>query len=85
MPDGSAIASWIEFAQQRAQLRVRRVTPSGARSRAITVSNVAGGRASGYPRLAGSGKDVVLAWTEAGDGRSQVQTAAIRAPLDALR
>jgi hypothetical protein len=85
MSDGSAIASWIEFAQQRAQLRVRRVTSSGARSRALTVSNVAGSRASGYPRLAGSGKDVVLAWTETGGGRSQVQTAAIRAPLDALR
>ena len=94
MPDGSAIASWIEFVQgakvpgdnePRAQLRVRRVTSSGARSPAATVSSVAGSRASGYPRLAGFGKDVVLAWTETGDGRSQVQTATIRGVLDALR
>ena len=85
MPDGSAIASWIEFAQQRAQLRVRRVTPAGARSKAVTVSGVAGSRASGYPRLTRSGQDVVLAWTETGDGRSQVQTATIRRVVDVLR
>jgi hypothetical protein len=85
MTDGTAIASWIEFAAQRAQLRVRRVGPTGTRSQAVTVSTIAGSRASGYPRLAGSGKDVVLAWTETGDGRSQVQTATIRGVLDALR
>lgn len=85
MADGSAIASWIEFADQRAQLRVRRVGPSGLRSTAITVSSIAGSRASGYPRLAGSGRDVVLAWTETAAGRSQVQTATIRGVVDALR
>ena len=94
MPDGSAIASWIEFVQgtasagqnaQRAQLRVRRVQRSGARSAPLTVSDIAGSRASGYPRLAASGNDIVLAWTEASGGRSQVQTATIRSALDALR
>ena len=85
MPDGSAVASWIEFAEQRAQLRVRRVQRSGVRSPPVTVSNVAGSRASGYPRLAAAGKDVVLAWTETGEGRSQVQTATIRGAVEALR
>lgn len=98
MADGSAIASWIEFVRgtesagenaQRAQLRVRRVQRSGARSAPITVGDIAGSRASGYPRLAASGTDIVLAWTEAptaeADGRSQVQTATIRSAVDALR
>jgi hypothetical protein len=85
MPDGSAVASWIEFAEQRAQLRVRRVLRSGARSAPVTVSNVAGSRASGFPRVAAAGNDLVLAWTETAEGRSQVQTATIRRAVEVLR
>ena len=78
MPDGSAVASWIEFANQRAQFRVRRVEPSGARSQSVTVSSLAGTRASGYPRIARYGDELVLAWTENIGGRPQVQTAVAR-------
>lgn len=77
-PDGDAVASWIEFADQRSQFMVRRVQPSGAKSRAVTVSALAGGRASGYPRIARHGDELVFAWTESVDGRSQVQTAVAR-------
>jgi hypothetical protein len=77
-PDGGAVASWIEFADQRSQFRVRRVLPSGAKSPAVTVSALAGGRASGYPRIARHGDELVFAWTESIDGRSQVQTAVMR-------
>ena len=79
-PDGSAIASWIEFAQQRAQFRVRRVEPSGARSPSATVSSLAGTRASGYPRLGLSGDELVFAWTENAQGASRVQTAVAGVP-----
>jgi hypothetical protein len=82
-PDGSAIASWIEFAQQRAQFRVRRVEPSGARSPSATVSSLAGTRASGYPRIGLSGDELVLAWTENAQGTSRVQTAVARLPAHA--
>ena len=75
MPDGSAVASWIEFADQRAQLRIRSVGPSGARGPAQTVAGVGGGRASGYPRLVRRGDELLLAWTETSDGRSIVRTA----------
>jgi hypothetical protein len=76
LADGSAAASWIEFADERAQFRFRRVEPSGVKSPATTVSAVAGGRASGYPRIARYGNELVFAWTETADGRSQVRTAA---------
>jgi hypothetical protein len=76
--DGAAIASWIEFADQRSQFRVRRIERSGTRSPAVTVSSLASGRASGYPRLALSGSDVVFAWTESTSGSARVQTAAAR-------
>jgi type II secretory pathway component PulM len=75
MPDGSAMASWIELADQRSQLRVRRVEASGAKSPAVTVSGLASGRASGYPRIGLSGGQVVFAWTESENGRTHVRTA----------
>jgi hypothetical protein len=78
MPDGSAVASWIEFADRRAQFRVRRVDPSGARSESVTVSGLAGTRASGYPRIARQGDELVFAWTDSADDRLQVRTAIAR-------
>ena len=83
MPDGSAVASWIEFADERAQFRVRRIERSGARGAAMTVSPIAGSRASGYPRLAANGDEIVFAWTESADGGTQVRTAVTRAALTA--
>ena len=84
MPDGSAVASWIEFADERAQFRARRVDRSGGRSAAITVSSLAGGRASGYPRMAAHtahtapGDEVVFAWTESANGATRLRTALAR-------
>lgn len=80
LPDGSAVASWIEFAGGRSELRARRIHPSGAVSPPVTVAGLAGGRASGYPRLALDGEQIVLAWTEVEGERSRVRTAAALAP-----
>ena len=78
MPDGSAVASWIESAGGRAQFVASRVEPSGARSAPVTVSGVAGTRASGFPRVAWHADELVFAWIEAAEGRSSVQTAVAR-------
>jgi hypothetical protein len=83
--DGGAVASWIEFANQRSQFMVRRVQPSGAKSSAVAVSTLAGGRASGYPRIALHGNELVFAWTESTSGRSQVQTAVAQSPVETKR
>jgi len=82
VPDGSAaIATWIEFADQRSQFRVRRIERNGARSAPITVAGLAAGRASGYPRMALAGQELVFAWTESGTGGAmQVKTATARVP-----
>ena len=81
LPDGAALVTWIEFADQRAQFRVRRIDRSGTRSAPVTVAGIAGSRASGYPRVAIAGRDVVFAWTESLDGGGlQVRTAAARIP-----
>lgn len=78
LADGSAVVTWIEFAEQRAQIRARRVLPSGAKSAAMTVASIAGSRASGYPRVALHGDELVFAWTESRDGSLRVQTAVAR-------
>jgi len=72
--DGSAVASWIEVANQRSQLQIRRIDSSGARGPAQTVTAGAA-RTSGFPRLARHGDEVLVAWTETSDGRSTIRTA----------
>jgi hypothetical protein len=81
LPDGAALATWIEFADQRAQFRARRIDRNGTRSAPVTIAGIAGSRASGYPRAAIAGREVVFAWTESVDGGGlQVRTAAARLP-----
>ena len=69
LDDGSAVATWVEFADDRSQFRMRRVEPSGMRSAAITINGA--GRVSGYPRVARSGNELVFAWTEGSRGRGR--------------
>lgn len=80
LDDGSAIATWMEFADQRSSLRLRRIEQNGARSAAMPVTE---GRVTGYPRLARSGRDVMVAWTESGgdgDTPEQVKGAVVTLP-----
>jgi hypothetical protein len=72
LDDGSAIASWVEFANGRSQFKVRRVSPSGQRSAAAEVPGAV--RASGYPRMTRSGDELIIAWTES-EGGQQVKAA----------
>ena len=79
LDDGSAAATWIEFAEGKSQFRMRRITAAGERSAAVTVSALAAGRTSGYPRMARSGDELVFAWTESGTP-SKVTTARVAVP-----
>jgi hypothetical protein len=80
LDDGSAVATWVEFADDRSQFRMRRVEPSGMRSASITING--DGRVSGYPRVARSGNELVFAWTEGveGEGALKVKGAIARLP-----
>jgi hypothetical protein len=73
LEDGSALASWVEYAEGAADFRVRRIERSGAKSGPINVAPVSGGRASGYPRMAVEGDSVVFAWTDSDDATGQLQ------------
>jgi hypothetical protein len=80
LDDGSAIATWVEFADNRSQFRMRRVDSSGTRSPSITING--NSRVSGYPRVARSGSELVFAWTEGveGEGAQHVKGAVARVP-----
>ena len=72
LPDGSAAVSWVGYPGGGSELRLRRIDRTGGRS-AYTV--VAGRMGTQHPRLALAGRDVVLAWTDASGGVSEVKTA----------
>jgi hypothetical protein len=72
LDDGSAVASWVEFADGRSQFKVRRVTSLGQRSAAASVPGA--GRVGGHPRMTRSGSELILAWTET-EGGQQVKGA----------
>jgi hypothetical protein len=80
LDDGSAVATWVEFADDRSQFRLRRVEPSGMRSQSITINGSS--RVSGYPRVARSGNELVFAWTEGSEGEDtqKVKGAVARLP-----
>lgn len=85
LEDGSAVVSWIEYSARTAEFRLRRVEASGAKSPAVTVTGLTSDRSSGYPRLARSREELVMAWTEStrsetagGSPRLQVRTAIAR-------
>ena len=76
LDDGAAVATWIEFANGKAEFRMRRVTTAADRSPATPISAMASSRASGYPRMAKAGKELIFAWTEAGQPM-RVMTASV--------
>jgi len=83
LPDGSALATWIEFADQKSSFSMRRVNASGRTSPITAVSAISGARASGYPRIAVHGDEAVFAWTENEAGQASIKTAAL--PLNVSR
>ncbi|MBI2829259.1 MAG: exo-alpha-sialidase [Acidobacteria bacterium] len=86
LDDGSAVATWVEYAEGRSEFRLRRVDRSGARSAPLTVAGVSAGRASGFPRVARQGDELVFAWSASAapegseDGALQVYTAVASLP-----
>jgi hypothetical protein len=75
LDDGSALVSWLERDDSHARLLLRRVTPARALP-SIVVAATSPARASGFPRMARLGHEIVLAWTETGEP-SRIVTAAL--------
>jgi len=85
LDDGTAVASWVEYAEGKTDLRLRRIDRSGARSPAQPIVAVSGGRASGFPRMGRQGDQLIFAWTESASandeaGALKVSTAVVGLP-----
>jgi len=65
--DGDALVTWIErTGGDTAAVRSRRVGRDGRLGSATTIAASSAARASGFPRMALTGSDVVFAWTAPG-------------------
>jgi hypothetical protein len=82
LDDGSAVATWVEFANQRSSFRLRRVDRSGTKSAPVTIAGATGGRIGGVPRLVRAGNELVFAWVETPEsgGVGTVKTAVAALP-----
>jgi hypothetical protein len=74
---GDALVTWLERTADAAEVRARRVGPSGV-GRTLRVAGTAAERASGFPRTARFGDRIVFAWTEPGpEGRVRMTVAGL--------
>ncbi|HWS71167.1 MAG TPA: sialidase family protein [Thermoanaerobaculia bacterium] len=73
LADGSALVSWLEESAGAALVKVRRVSAAGAPDPPVRVASGSSASAIGYPRMAVSRDNAVLAW----NGESSVELAAI--------
>lgn len=78
LEDGSAAVTWMErVGAENAEVRVRHVMPDGALGAPAVIGGSSAARASGFPRMATDGDDLVFAWTQPGDV-ARVRTARAR-------
>lgn len=68
LDDGTAVASWVEFANQQGQFKARRISASAPASAAVAIQGTAGGRVGGFPRMVRQGEELLLVWSESVDG-----------------
>lgn len=67
LPNGDALVTWIErTGGDTAAVRSRRVGRDGRLGSGTTIAASSAARASGFPRMALTGSDVVFAWTAPG-------------------
>ena len=61
---GEAIVSWLDASEGEGAIALRRVTADGAQGKLRIVAQTSGARTIGFPKLARSGSNVVLVWTQ---------------------
>jgi hypothetical protein len=65
LPDGPIAVAWLEHERNgQASVRVRKVGIYEEARRSAIVALIGGGRSSGVPRVAVSGKRLIVAWTD---------------------
>jgi len=75
---GDARVVWLErVGSEDAEVRLKTVRKDGVSSDPTVIATTSAARASGFPRIAAVGDDLVIAWTDPSDG-SSVRVARVR-------
>jgi hypothetical protein len=69
LPDGSAVALWIEYGEETTRLLARHITPTRSTSAVRTIAAISPERASGYPRMVRVENELFIAWTDLSGGK----------------
>ena len=78
LDDGSAVVVWLEASDDAPRLLARRVWPDGSMEAPQLISETAGERASGFPRMVRLADELLIAWTLASeDGGVRVRSVRI--------
>jgi hypothetical protein len=65
LASGAALVTWLEkTGDEAAEIRARRVRPDGTAGTPVTVATTRAARASGFPRMARAGDEILVAWTD---------------------
>ena len=76
MDEQTVLVSWLENANDTAEIRVAKVSLKGKTGKSITLTSTTPARSSGFPILAKMDKKWLLAWTEV-DSETVVKTGII--------
>ena len=82
LPNGDAAVLWLARAgdgADGAEARLRRVRADGRAGPPLAVAATGAGRASGIPRLARSGDDLLVAWIEASGDAARLRAVVVTA------
>jgi hypothetical protein len=76
MDDGTGLVVWLEASTREPRVLSRSVSPDGRLGPVALVTETSEARASGFPRMARLGKEILFAWTLPGeDGGIRVRVA----------
>jgi hypothetical protein len=78
LANGSAVVSWLRATTNGdAEICIRVISPDGSLGPVHVIANTGANRASGFPQLLNTGKQLLLAWTDTSGEKSQVRTATV--------
>lgn len=78
LDEGSALVSWMEAQDGKAQLKAAKINRDGTKGEYHVISEMDASRQSGFPQMERVGDKVYFAWTDFNKGNSQVETALVQ-------
>ncbi len=78
LDDDAALVSYMETLDERAVVKVIKVTRDHIKSKPLTITYLDAARSTGFPQMARMGDRVLFAWTDVSESGNSVKTAFVR-------